>query len=314
MQNLLFSLNAVAPIFVIVLFGAWLKHRNIINENFASVSTKIVFMAALPALIFKNISEADFKSVVNIKLIVFAVLSTLVLFALLCIFVPLFIANRQTAGAFIQGVFRSNYAVIGLPLVFNLFGQTGFAKGSVMMAFIMPFYNILAVALLVSTSPKADAVGKKEIFAGIFKNPLILSTLAALPFSYFRLPLPEVAAKTIDYLAAVCVPLALLGIGSFISFEGVKKNLSLSISASILRTAATPAVFTFLAYSLGFRGEELGAVYMLFASPTAVSSFIMAKAMDSDFGLAAQIVLMTTLFSVFTIFAGVFILKTIAAI
>ena len=314
MQNLLFSINAVAPIFIIVLFGAWLKHRNIINDNFASASTKVVFTAALPALIFKNISEADFKSVVNLKLILFAVISTLVLFALLCIFAPLFISNRQTAGAFIQGVFRSNYAIIGLPLVFNLFGQTGFAKGSVMLAFIMPVYNILAVALLASTSPSAHAGGKKEIIAGILKNPLILSTLAALPFSYFRIPLPGIAAKTIDYLASVCVPLALLGIGNFISFEGVRKNFSLSLAAAFLKTAAVPAAFTFLAFRFGFRGDELGAVYILFASPAAVSSFIMAKAMDSDSVLAAQIVLMTTLFSVLTIFAGVFILKTIAAI
>ena len=314
MDNLLFSINAVLPVFIIVFVGIFLKKKNIINDNFVKISTDVVFKVALPALVFQSIATTDFKSVFDIRVILYTLVSITALFFILCLAGKMYIPDRQSRGAFIQGVFRSNYAIIGLQLISNLFGQTGVAKSAVVLAFTMPLYNVLAVCILTMTSPKKINDNKKEIFINILKNPLIIASALALPFSYFRIPLPGMLLKSIDYLSALSMPLALFGMGAFFSFENVKRNLHLSLTATVLKIAVTPLIFTLLAYALGFRKEELGVICMVFASPTAVSSYIMARAMDSDSDLAANIVLMSTLGSILTIFAGIYLLKAAGAI
>lgn len=314
MENLLFSFNVVVPIFIIVFFGVFLKAKKIINDNFINTSTNLVFKIALPALLFRDIAKTDFRKVFNINLIIYALAGITLSFIVLCVLVPLFVKDNRSRGAFIQGVFRSNYAIIGLPLAYNMFGQSGFAKSAVLLSFAVPLFNVLAIIILTVTSPNAVNSSKKDIVFNVIKNPLILSVLLAIPFSYYQITLPQIASKSIDYLASIAIPLALLGLGGQFSFTSVKKSLSLSLSATFLRLVIAPLIFTFAAFYVGFRNEELGALFILFGSPTAVSSYIMAKAMDSDSDLAAHIVLMTTLGSVLTIFAGVFILKTIGAI
>jgi len=315
MDNLLFSINAVAPIFIIVFFGIFLKKKNIINDNFTSVSTNVVFKIALPALMFKDVAATDFKSVFDIKLIAYSLAGTVVLFLLLYAVCTFLVTDRQARGAFIQGVFRGNYAIIGIPLAYSAFGQAGLIKGAVLLAFVIPLYNVLAVIVLSVTSPKRDSSkSTSNIFINILTNPLIIAIVLALPFSYFQVQLPQVIMKAVDYMSALAIPLALLGMGGSFSFASIKRNFSLGISAAVMKIAVTPVIFTLVAYYLGFRRVELGVLFILFGAPTAVSSYIMAKAMDSDSDLAANIVLMTTMGSVLTTFAGIYILKTLGLI
>ncbi len=314
MNNLLFSINAVAPVFLIVLLGMFLKKIKVINDNFVSISVNIVFKFALPALIFSEIAGTDFRSVFDPGLIVFSIIGTVIMVLALYFISSRIIKDKRTKGAFVQGVFRSNFAIIGLPLIFNLFGQTGLAKGAVLLAFVMPLFNIAAVVLLTVTSPEISSNGNKKIFLGIITNPLILAAVLAFPFSFFNIALPDFISKTMDYLSSLTTPLALLGIGCFFTFAGVRKRLAISVTATLLRILAIPLIFTVIAYFIGFRGDALGSIFILFGSPTAISSFIMAKAMGSDSELAAHIVLMTTLGSALTIFAGVLIMRSIGAI
>ncbi len=314
MNNLLFSINAVAPVFLIVLLGMFLKKIKIINDNFVTISVDIVFKFALPALIFSEIARTDFRSVFDAGVIIYSVIGTVILVLVLYAVTSHIIKDKRAKGAFVQGVFRSNFAIIGLPLIFNLFGQTGLAKSAVLLAFIMPLYNITAVVLLTVTSSEVSAKGNMKILLGIIKNPLILAVVLAFPFSYFNITLPYFISKTMDYMSALTTPLALLGIGCFFTFAGVRKRVGISVAATLLRILATPLIFTIIAYFIGFRGDALGSIFILFGSPTAVSSFIMAKAMGSDSELAAHIVLMTTLGSALTIFSGVLILRSIGAI
>lgn len=314
MQNLIFSINAVAPIFMIVFFGVLLKKKGLINDNFTSTSTNLVFKIALPALLFRDVAKTDITSVFDINLILFVIIGTILQLLVFWISSSTFIKDKAVLGAFVQGSFRSNFAIIGLPLAYNLFGQAGFTKCAVVLPFTIPLYNVLAIILLTVTSHDTVSSSNKGIITSIIKNPLILAIISAFPFSYFQVQLPDVASKTIEYLAAVAIPLALLGMGGSFSFAGVKKNIGLSLSATLLKIIVSPLVFTLLAFYLGFRNEALGAVFILFGSPAAVTSYIMARAMKSDSDLAASIVLLTTLGSILTLFAGIFIFKTIGII
>jgi len=297
-----------------IFFGYYLKRKGFINDNFVLISQRFVFLFALPALIFKDIAKTDFLSVFDLKLLTFAVVGTLVIYLLLSLATPYFVKNRQSQGAFIQGVYRSNFAIIGLPLILNLFGQTGLAKGAIILSFVMPLYNVLAVIILTVTAPEAVSNSLKGIAINIIKNPLIIGAVLALPFSYFQIGIPVVIIRSIDYLSDISIPLALLGIGGSISFRNIRGKLAMSLSATVLKIAALPFICTAAALFTGLRGDDIGIIFVLFASPTAISSFIMAKAMKSDADLSAHIVLLTTLGSVFTIFLGVFVMKALEVI
>lgn len=310
MQNLLFSLQVVVPVFLIILLGYILKHKKMINDQFVSLSSTIVFKIALPALVFTKIANTDFTSAFNPKLIGICVSGTLATFFLAWLVVIPITKDGRARGSFIQGAFRSNYGIIGFAVVFNMFGDSGLQKAAIILSFIMPIYNVLAIIALTVPARKEKAINKIRVVIEILKNPLMLAAVSALLVSYFEIPIHSIIFNTFNYLAALALPLALLGIGGSLSAMSIKNRLWESLIASLLKTIAYPIIFTAIIYYLGFRGEELGVGFVLFASPAAIAGFIMAKAMDNDSELAADIIVISTLISIFTLSIGIFFLKT----
>jgi malonate transporter len=308
-ENLIFSINAVAPIFLMVFLGAILKKKGIINDNFASKGSDFVFKVAFPALLFRDVAITDFTSVFNVWLVLFAIIGTILQFIILWILSSVFIKEKTKLGAFVQGSFRGNFLLIGLSLAYNLFGESGLAKCAILLSFIIPLYNVLATVVLTVTSQQSDVCSLKGIAKSLMKNPLILSILLAIPFSYFKIQLPVILSKPIEYLSDLALPIALICMGCNFSLAAVKRNIKLSLTAVLIKIIAAPLIFASIAFYLGFRNEELGSLFILFGAPTAVTSFIMAKAMKSDSDLAANIVLMSTLGSILTLFAGIFLFK-----
>ena len=314
LNNLLFSFNAVFPVFLIIIIGMFLKRRNVLNEHFSTGSNKLVFNIALPAMIFESIYSADFKRIFDPALIGFSVAGTIILFLIITAGAYLLLADKKSIGSFVQGSFRSNFVIIGLPLIKNLsdtLGVTAVSKSSIVISFIMPLYNILAVVILSASSSEKRDNGHKKLYLNIAKIPLIIAVLAALPFSIFSIHLPFIFVKAVGYLSAIAVPLALIDIGATFNLKKFMGNIKLATIASCIKIALSPLIFTTAAYFIGFRGADLGVLYILFASPTAVSSYIMAKGMKNDANLAANIVLISTLGSLLTIFVSVFIMKSI---
>lgn len=317
MDNIIFSINAVAPVFVIILIGIVLKALNVVNQNFVKTSTQVVFKVALPVMIFRSVSKTRFESLFNtdiLSLVIYSAIAILTIFLYTFAISKVVIKDKKSVGAFVQGSFRSNFVIIGYPLLTNIFGDEGLAKGVLLTAFMMPIFNILAVFILSYSSSDNKKTTIKDITLKIIKNPLIIAIGISVIFSYLRIELPTFAEKTVDYLANLATPLALLGIGAFVSIDKAKKSLKKAVIASSLKIIINPLVFVTIAYLIGFRGDRLGVLLVLFASPTAISSFVMAEAMDNDGDLAANIIILTTLFAVVTVFLGVLVLKTIGGI
>jgi len=314
MQNIIFSINVVVPIFVIVFLGIFLRRRNILNENFAAVSSNLSFQVSLPAMLFDDLANTNIKGLLDLKLIVFALAATLAVFLISSIAGKFLIRDGKLRGSFIQGVFRSNFAILGLALANNALGQAGLTKSAVLLAFVIPLFNVLAVITLTVNSSDEACIDRKGILKNIIKNPLIIAIVLALPFSYFQIPLPAILDNVIGYMSSIAIPLALLSMGCSFNFKSSKRVFGISLTATLLKIVVVPLAVLIVAYFLGFRGVDLGVLFILFASPTAISSFVMAKAMDCDADLSAGIVLMTTIGSVMTLSAGIFILKTLALI
>lgn len=314
MQNVIFSINVVIPIFAVMFLGLFLRRKNILNDNFADVSSVLSFKVASPAMLFDEISSTDLSGVLDIKLIIFDMGATLAVFIISSLIVRLLVRDGRTRGAMVQGIFRSNFAILGLALANNALGQVGFTKSAVLMVFTIPLFNVLAVITLTVNSPSNKDVSFKGILLNIVKNPLIIAIILALPFSYFQISLPVVLDKVIGYMSSLAIPLALLGMGCSFNFKATKGCFKASLVTSMARILLVPLIVVPAAYFIGFRGADIGVLFFLFASPAAVSSYVMSKAMDCDADLSASVILMTTLGSVITLSAGIYILKAIGLI
>ena len=309
MEDLLFTANIVVPVFIIVALGYLLRKKNLINDNFVSLSSKIVFNVSLPVLIFVEIAKINLDVILDFKLILFVYIGTLIAFFLIWIFSIPFIKEGKDQSVFLQGSFRGNFAIVGLALIANLYGPEKLGKASLVLAFTIPLYNVLAVIALTVPVRKEKNMDMKKTLWEILKNPLVLGVLFALPFSYFKIQINDLILTTANYVAALALPLALLGIGGFLNFDDVKEGFKLTGMSTIIKLIIIPSAATVAAYNLGFIGDNLGIIFILFGCPTAIASFIMAEAMGVNSKLAGNILLVTTVFSVFTISIGLFILK-----
>ncbi|QQS35556.1 MAG: AEC family transporter [Ignavibacteriales bacterium] len=309
MENLIFITSLVAPVFLIVALGYFLRKIKLIDENFVKRSSAVVFNVSLPALIFKEIALLDISQIFNFSIITFVYSGTLFVFAFSwLVSVPLVKVLRDRT-VFIQGAFRGNFAIIGLAIIANLFGQGILGKAALVLAFTIPLYNLLSVIALTVPLRKERSSGNSDLLKKVVTNPLILAVICSTPFSYFNIAIHPVLLSTVDYLADLSIPLALIGIGGFMSFNEARNGLNLTMISSFIKLVLTPLIVTYAAYLLGFRGTDLGIIFILFGCPTAIASFIMAEAMGSNGKLAANILLVTTLGSVVTMTLGLFVLK-----
>lgn len=313
-ENIIFTANTVAPVFIIVAVGYFSKKIKIINENFVDVTSKFVFSVSLPAFIFMKIIDLDLSQALAVQQIAYIYSATILSFIIVWwISIP-FIKDGRDKSSFIQGAFRGNFAIIGLAIISNLFGREALGEATIILAFLLPLYNVLAVIALTVPLRKEKKMNLKSTLIEILFNPLILAVIFAIPFSYFNLKLPPLAEITGTFLSDIALPLALIGIGGSLNLENIKKASTLAFISSAIKLIAVPLVFTLGAYLLGYRGKDLGIMFVLFGCPTAIVSFIMAESMGANSKLAGNIILISTLGSIITIAAGILILKTIGLI
>lgn len=311
MQQFIFTLSTVAPVFLICFLGIFLRKIRLIDDNFVHISSRLVFTVALPALIFTKLSTTNFFKIIHTFQILYVCCATTIVFVLIWLFAKPCIHRGKDLGAFVQGSFRSNYAIVGFAIILNLLGENALTKASVILVFVMPLYNLLAIIVLTVTRHQEKQLNIKKTGFHILSNPLIIATLISMPFSYFRIPVPEVIISTAFYLASLTLPLALIGIGGSLNLESIQKASRMAFTATLIKLIFIPGTLTYVAIRLGFQGEDLGVMFLLFASPTAVASFVMAKAMGANSKLAGNIVLMTTLGASVTITFGIYILRSL---
>ena len=302
MSNLIYSINATLPIFLLIILGKVLKTTKIINDEFTKTADRYVFRIALPALLFSDLTENNVGSAFDGKYVLFCFSVTIFSIAVLWGLTEKFMKNEEQKGAFIQGSYRSSAAILGLAFINNMYDSVGMAP--LMIIGCVPLYNIFAVIIL---TLKGDNGGKKpnmkETFINVMKNPILLSILIALPFALLNLHFPSFVNKAIGSVANTATPLALISIGA--SFEGKKalKKMKPTLLASFIKLILLAGLF-------GYRNQELMALLVMLGSPTTVSSYIMAKNTGNDGILTSSIIVLTTLLSSLTLTLWIFVLKS----
>jgi len=327
MENIVFALNAVLPIVLLIALGYALKKIGFFTKEFLSVGNKFCFRVLLPTTLFMNIYNIESLDSVNWTTALFCVASIIVAFIIGLIIVKIFIPAPRQKGVVLQCVFRSNYAIIGLPLAEMIFGAAGKQTAAIMSAFTIPVFNILAVVALTmfadeKEGEKTDGVAHlKKTLIGILKNPLIHGVIlgvivvlirqafVSLGFS-FRLSDITFMYKAAEYVSALTTPLALIILGGQFELSAFGNYTKQIIVATVARTVLIPALFLTVACAVfGFRGADVATFVALYGSPVAVASAIMAREMHADGDLAGALVVSTTLVSTFTLVIMITILN-----
>ena len=297
MENFIYSINVTFPIFLVMVIGYFLKQIGMLNDNFVTVANRFNFKVTLPFMLFRDIAGVDIRAVFDLKYVLFCALVSTACFWLIWGGVKLFLKDQTMRGAFVQASFRSSAAVMGLAFIQNIYGTS--AMGPLMIVSAVPLYNIFSVIVLTFEGENASGVdGKqkiKEACIGIAKNPIILGILAGLIVGLLGIEFPTIINKTVNSVAQMATPLALITIGA--GFEGRKALVFLPVAAW-----------------MGFSGEKMIAILIMLASPTTPSCYIMAKSMNNDGVLTASVIVTTTLLAAFTLTGWIFILKSVGLI
>ena len=316
MENFIYSVDATFPIFLVMVIGYILKQIGMLNDNFVTVANRFNFKVTLPFMLFRDISGVDIRAVFDIRYVLFCALVSTACFWIIWGGVKLFLKDQSMRGAFVQASFRSSAAVMGLAFIQNMYGSS--AMGPLMIVSAVPLYNIFSVIVLTFEGARSGEVDPKQKIKAacinIAKNPIILGILAGLIVGLLGIDFPVIVDKTVNSVAQMATPLALITIGA--GFEGRKALAKIrpTIAASMIKLVIQPLIFLPVAAWMGFRGEQMIAILIRLAPPTTPSCYIMAKNMDNDGVLTASVIVMTTLLAAFTLTGWIFILKTVGLI
>ena len=315
MEELLFSLNSTVPIFLVMVMGYCLRRLGMVDDSFVKTLNKFNYTVTLPFLVFRDLSEADFYSVWDTRYVLYCFLVTLITIIGIWLLAGLIFPNRDCLGEFIQASYRSSAAVLGIAFIQNIYGNSGMAP--LMIIGTVPLYNVAAVLVLSFTGPHARGLDKASLrksLKGILTNPILIGIALGVLTSVCRIDFPVMIDKTINHIAVLASPLALLGLGA--GFEGRKaiKQLAPTAAASALKLVVLPALFLPLAVYLGFTQEKLVAILVMLGSPTTASCYIMAKNMGHEGTLTSSTVVATTFLSSITLTAWLFILRSMGLI
>ena len=309
MENLIFCLNATIPIFLTLMLGLFFRKIGLFDDTFVSRLNKFVFNAALPALLFLDIAKSDFYSVWNTKFVLFCFFVTLISIGI-STGLSYLLKPRNIQGEFIQASYRSSAAILGIAIIQNLYGNAGMAP--LMIIGSVPLYNVMAVIVLSFFHPERKAIDKAvwmKTLKGIVTNPIIIGIVAGLIWSACKIPMPAILNKTVTSIGGMSTPMGLMAMGATFDFRKALGKIKPAVTATIMKLIVFVAIFLPIAVKLGFRQEELIAILVMLGSATTVSSFVMAKNMGHEGVLSSSVVMLTTLFSAFTLTGWLYVLK-----
>lgn len=301
MENLIFSLNATIPIFLMMLLGMLFRKLGWMDEVFAAKMNKFVFLVPLPVLLFEQLATVDFSEVWDIKFIIFCFVVTAISITISTL-ISLLWKDRSIKGEFIQATYRSSAALLGIAFIQNIYGTAGMAP--LMIIGSVPLYNIMAVVVLSVFKPGNNSFDKalvKKTLKGIATNPIIIGIVAGFVWSALKLSMPLILHKTVSSIGATATPMGLMSMGATFELRKATSKMKPTIVAVFMKLVGFCAVFLPVAAVLGFRNEELIAILVMLGSATTVSSFVMARNMGHEGTLSSGVIMMTTLLSAFTL-------------
>ena len=311
----MFSLNATLPVFLVMVIGWALGQKGFLPKQFCTVADKLVFKVTLPVMLFCDMATLDLAHSFDAKFVLFCFAVTAIAIVVIWVLARRLLKDKTLVGEFVQASYRSSAAILGVAFIQNIYGTSGMAP--LMIIGTVPLYNIAAVLILSFTGSESEGLrpaALKKSVKGILTNPIIIGIAAGMIASLFQVHFPAIISKTVNNIAVLATPLALIGLGA--GFEGKKAlaEIKPTLVCSFMKLMLWPALFLPLAALLGFRDEKMVALLVMLGSPTTVSCYIMAKNMKHPGILTSSVVVATTFLSSVTLTFWLYLLKSLSLI
>ena len=307
LSNFFVALGGVVPLFCLMAVGVFVKRSRLLSEEELRHVNRMVFRVFFFFMMFYNIYISDPGMAFQPLLMLFGaggvLLTALVFTGIVCRIEP----ENARCGPMIQAAFRGNYVLMGIPLVSNIFGDAAVAIPTMMIAAIVPLYNVLGV--LVLETFRGGRFDLLPILRSVLMNPMILGAITGALCRLVELPIPAPVLKPVAQIAAATTPVALIILGASFHGGSYHAHLRQLIFSVVSRLIIVPAIVLSLAIILDFRGVELVTLIAVFATPCAVAGFAMAQQMQADAELAGNCVVYSSALSCVTIFGWVFLFK-----
>ena len=314
MDNLIFSLNAMMPLFFLMVVGMVLRWANVVSEATANGMNKFVFTVGIPVLLFNDLATSDISDMWDAGFIGFCFLATLAGIAVSFV-VSLLYRKTRFQGEFVQAAYRSSASLLAIGVMQNIYGTAGVA--SLMVIGAVPLYNVMAVLVLVLMRPHRQELGLASVrgtVVDVVTNPIILGIVIGLVWAALRNPMPPMLGKTASSIAAAATPVGFIAMGVLFDAKKAFAVRGPALLATFLKLVALAAVTLPVAVAAGMRGQQLVAVLVMMGSATTLSSFVMARNMGHEGTLTSSVVMLSTLLSAFTLTAWLWLLKTMGLV
>ena len=309
LDNFLFSLNVVVPVFMVMFLGYVLKKQEVITSGFLKSGNKIVYYIGLPALLFRGVYTTNIGEFMDLRFILFTLISSIAAFFIIWGVSAIFLKDQPVLAAFAQGAYRGSFALLGTPLILNIGGADGMARAALVVVFVVPFFNVFSIMAL---SPcKGKSLSPLKLIWAVLKNPSNVMIAIGILLAVFEIEMPVMINGAINSTANLATPLALLCLGGGMVFHGFDAKFKYAMIASVIKVLVMPVLFITLAVVLGFRDYDLAVIMMLFGVPSAVVGYAMAAQMGGDTYIAGTIVVFSTIMSAVTITVFIYVLRVL---
>ncbi len=280
--------------------GLLLAQTKVVPKDVFLIANRIVYYVGLPALIFGNLIKNSGTTDADPAVIAVVLGGIAGMFLLMWLILPLFVKDPKRRGAITQASLRSNDSIFTLTVAAAVLGEGNFGMTIFTAALSATLFNVLSILTLELNRGAKPRFG--TFVRHVVLNPVILAVAAGYLFRFAGWTLPAVLQKPVDQFAAMVTPLGFLILGGILSWDSLQKNRRALAWIVPCKLLLVPLLMTGIALLLGFRGERLLTVLLIFAAPTAMASYPLAAAMDSDSVLAGEAVALTTACSLPTVF------------
>lgn len=312
MESVYLGIKVVSPLVIYMTIGIIVRRIGLVSKKSFDEMNKVVFRVFLAALVFINSYQAELDALLStdsIKVITIALSAVLIMVCIAIFAGQRVIHDEERRVVIIQGIYRSNLVLFGLPISISIYGEGHQGVISILIAIVVPLFNIIAACLLNGVNNKDKS--RLMLILGAFKNPLVFCSLLGLAFNAMGIRLPELVTIPIDKIASAATPVAFVLLGGSLAFKNIRKDIKPILTVSTLRLIIVPLIVIITAAAVGLRGPSLVALFAAFASPIAVSSYTMSKDLEVAPELAGELVAVTTTLSAFTVFIWVSILNSL---
>lgn len=304
MNNLVSSFTAVYPILLMMTVGIIIRKVGMVTDSGIKEMNRLIYRFFFPVMMYANVLDSDLATSIDIRLIVFTLSLITVVFVSLMLIIPQLIKEDAKRGVMVQGIFRSNFLVFGMPIIISLYGVGRIGPATLLAAIEIPYMNGLSVvALEVYRGGRPNA---KTIIPRVLKNPIIIGTVLAFIIKAFQI---DPFASVVRSLAKVGTPFALVIIGASFKPSNLRKYAKLLGWGVVGKLVFVPIFAVVISVLVGYRNELLITLMAIFGGPCATASYAMAQQMDGDGDLAALLVMMTSVLCVASFFVWIFVLK-----